>query len=190
MLGGFKMEEHVIPVTISSLKEELMGFSKEQLADLVDIWLQMYWVCQSHWVSYVEHDFGVENATRLDGKVFEKSAKIQVRKLKELFHLGGDMQSLAFLMRHCVLQWVSAGFKWEFIEITDKHITLRVRECPMGTFRKSQGLEVFPCRNFATGLYIELAKTLNPKFSCRCLHAHPDPAKEGVMCEWEFFYED
>ena len=33
---------------------------------------------------------------------------------------------------------------------------------------------------------IGLGKIINEKIEARCLHAHPDPPKENVMCEWEF----
>lgn len=183
------MKQGAMDVTPELLRQELGQLPKETLVDLVDLWMQMYWVCQSHWVSYVERDFGVDNATRLDGEVFSKSSKIQGRKLKKVYGLGDDMQALAFLMRHSVLQWAPAGFEWSFTEIAEDHIDLEVRTCPMGTYRKGHGLEVYPCRNFALPLYIELAKTINPNITATCIHAHPDPEVEGLMCRWRFYYE-
>ena len=33
-------------------------------------------------------------------------------------------------------------------------------------------------------------KIINEKIEARCLHAHPDPPRENVMCEWEFVLAD
>lgn len=185
------MEENkAMQVTIESLKEDLSKFSKETLIDMVDMWIQNYWVCQNYWVTYVERDFGTDAATRLDGEVFKKSTKIQARRLKELLHLGDDMEALAFTLKHTTPQWISAGFRWEFNEISDDRIRLTVRQCPMGTFRKGHGLEVFPCKIISPPLYTALAKGINPRMKANCVHAHPDPDKEDVMCQWEFVYED
>ena len=84
-------ENKIVPVTTESLKEELNQFSKETLIDMVDMWIQNYWVCQSYWVTYVERDFGYDAATRLDGEVFKKSIEIQARRLKALLGLKGQV---------------------------------------------------------------------------------------------------
>lgn len=48
------------------LKEDLMELSKEELAELVNVWIKNYWTCQSYWMTYVERDFGEEIAGKLD----------------------------------------------------------------------------------------------------------------------------
>lgn len=176
-------------ITWEILKKDLNVISKETLVDMISMWIQNYWACQSYWVTLVERDFGMDNATRIDGEVFEKTARVQAKKLREVLHLGDDMQALAFVLKHTTPQWVPAGFKWEFIEVTDTYITMRVRQCPMGTFRSSQGLELFPCKQISQPLYNALTKAVNPKMRAICTHAHPDAPKEGVNCEWRFEYE-
>lgn len=172
------------------LREDLMEIPKETLVDMVDMWINNYWALQSYWVSYVERDFGLDAATRLDGEVFEKTARIQGRALKKLLNLGDDMAAMAYTLKHTSPQWSPAGFEWEFTEITDEHIKFYVKECPMGRFRKERGLELFPCKVISPPLYTALAKSINPKMTAKCVHAHPDTVKEGVNCEWIFEYEE
>ena len=173
-----------------TLKTDLEALPKETLIDMISMWIQNYWTCQSYWVSFVEKDYGVDDAIRLDGEVFKRSVRVQGKRLKELLNLGDDMHALAYTLKHTAPQWTPAGFSWEFIEVTDDHIRMRVRSCPMGDFRKPRGLEVFPCKQLASPLYENLAKSINPKIKATCVHAHPDAPKENVMCEWEFTYED
>jgi hypothetical protein len=118
------------------LKSELNELPKEKLVEMVSMWIENYWVLQSYWVTYVERDFGVDNATRLDAEVFKKSIKVQVKKLIKLLDLGDDMQTLAFVLKHTTPQWTPAGFDWEFTEVTDKVVKLQVHTCPMGTYRR------------------------------------------------------
>lgn len=176
-------------VNWETLKEDLMELSKEQLVDLVDVWIKNYWSCQSYWMTFVERDFGEEVAGRLDSEVFEQTARIQAYRLKRLLNLGDDMQALAFALKHSALQWAPAGFDWEFVEVTDTEIKMRVRQCPMGVYRKEHNLELYPCKHISPPLYTALAKAINPKMVAYCTHAHPDAPKEGVMCEWHFVYE-
>lgn len=172
------------------LKSELNELPKEKLVEMVSMWIENYWVVQSYWVTYVERDFGVDNATRLDAEVFKKSIKVQVKKLIKLLGLGNDMQTLAFVLKHTTPQWTPAGFDWEFTEVTDKVVKLQVHACPMGTYRKANDLELFPCKQVSGPLYDALAKAVNPKITATCTHAHPDPPIEGLNCSWEFVMED
>lgn len=171
------------------LKEDLMQLPKEKLIDIIDMWIRNYWTCQSYWMVFVERDYGIEAAGRLDGDVFEQTARVQGYRLKRALELEDDMQSLALVLKHTALQWVPSGFNWEFEEVNENYIKMRVLECPMGTYRKKNNLELLPCKEISPRLYTALAKSINPKMVARCTHAHPDAPKEGVMCEWEFVYE-
>lgn len=172
------------------LKADLEEIPKEKLIEMVSMWIENYWTCQSYWVTYVERDFGVENATRLDSEVFMKSIRVQVKKLKAVLGIGDDMQALCFVLKHTTPQWCPAGFEWEFTEVTDKVVKLQVQKCPMGTYRKANGLEMFPCKDVSGPLYDQLAKAVNPKIHATCVHAHPNPPIPGINCRWEFVMED
>lgn len=172
------------------LRNDLMTLSKEKLVELIDIWIKNYWSCQSYWMTFVERDYGEEEAGRLDGDVFEQTARIQAYRLKKALNLGDDMQALAFALKHTALQWAPAGFDWEFTEVSDETVKMRVTQCPMGVYRKKNQLELLPCKNVSPRLYTAMAKAINPRMVAYCTHAHPDAPKEGVMCEWEFVCEE
>jgi hypothetical protein len=176
-------------VTWPALKEELLGLSKETLAEMVSMWVDNYWANQSYWVSFVERDFGQENAERLDSEIFKKTARIQAKALKKLFDLGDDMYAAAFVLRYISTQWPTAGFRWEFDEVTDERIVFRVNQCPMGTFRKANGLELFRCKVLSPPLYDATVKAVNPALKATCTHAHPDAPIDDLMCAWEITWE-
>lgn len=174
------------PVTWEALKEELMNLPKETLVEMVSMWVKNYWTNQNYWMVCVERDFGFVEAARLDGEIWEHLATAQAHRLKKLLGLGDDVQSLAVVLKFTAPQWVTAGFAWEFLEIADKRLVMQINQCPMGTYRDSQGLELLPCKFGSDRLYRALARAVNPKFECTCLHAPPDPRIPGVMCRWEF----
>ncbi len=188
MTGVYQTE----PGTVDweQLKKELMEQPKEVLIELINAWAKNYWSNQGYWMLFTERDFGTDHAARLDQEIWEHMAKTQAHRLIKTFKLGNDIQALATVLKYCAAQWVTAGFEWEFLEITDKKIVMQVNKCPMGTFRDSLNLPLFPCKLGAPSLYISLATTVNEKFKTSCLHAHPDERIEGVMCKWEFILED
>ncbi|MDR2487539.1 MAG: L-2-amino-thiazoline-4-carboxylic acid hydrolase [Clostridiales Family XIII bacterium] len=178
------------PVTWEALRSELLELSKEQLADMVSMWIKNYWANQSYWVTFVERDFGQENTERLDGEIFKRTARIQAKALKDLLGLGDDMKAMAFVLKHITTQWPPAGFEWEIDELTETRLVFHVNACPMGTYRKGAGLEVFRCKEISGSLYDAMVKAVNPRFKATCTHAHPDAPVEGLMCAWEVVYDD
>ena len=178
------------PVTWESLKSELMELPKETLVEMVNMWVKNYWTNQNYWMVNVERDFGFEAAARLDGEVWENAARAQSHRLKKLLNLGDDLQSLAVVLKFCAAQWVPSGFTWEFLEVSDNKLVMQVNQCPMGTYRDAQNLPLIPCKHGAVNLYAALAKAINPAIEATCLHAHPDPRIENVMCRWEFILND
>jgi hypothetical protein len=139
---------------------------------------------------YTEQETGFETAGKLDGKVWQKAGAAQAYRLKKLLNLGDDVQALAVMFKFTAPQWPSAGFEWEINELTDNKLVMTVHKCPMGTYRKANNLELLPCKYGSPALYRAMAGAINEKFKTTCLHAHPDPPKEGVMCQWEFILED
>jgi hypothetical protein len=170
----------------ADLKEQLMQLSPSILADLIDMWVKNYWTNQSYWVTLVERDFGEKEAVRLDGEVWENTARIQAYRLKQILELDDDMRSLAITLQLSAVQWVQSGFEWEFTEISPDKLIITVSKCPMATYRNGLNLQLFPCKIISPPLYQSIAKVINERIQVSCLHAHPDPAKEDVLCQWEF----
>ncbi len=172
------------------LKRELMGMPKETLAELVNVWLKTFWTLQNYWMVFTEAESGFATAAKLDAKVWEKVAPIQAHRVKRTLGLGDDVQALATVLKFTAPQWAPAGFEWQFDAVTERELRMTVRQCPMGRYRKEKGLELLPCKFGSPLLYTALAKVVNESFETTCLHAHPDPPKEGVMCEWKFVLKD
>ena len=177
-------------VTWEGMKADLMELPKETLVEMINMWVKNYWTLQSYWMVFVERDYGFDTATNFDMEIWEKSAKAQAGRLKNLLHLGDDTHALATALKYTAPQWPPAGFEWRFKDIGNRTLTMEVNKCPMGTYRDGKGLKLLPCKYISERLYRALAKTINPKFEVTCEHAHPDQRIEGVMCRWKFVLED
>lgn len=172
------------------MSAELMTLPKETLVEMVSMWVKNYWTLQSYWMVFIERDHGFDAAANYDLEVWQHLAKAQAGRLKKLLSLGNDVQALAIALKYTAPQWAPAGFDWQYTEVTDKVLKMEVNKCPMGTYRDSLGLELIPCKLGSDQLYRALAQTINPNFEVTCVHAHPDPRIEGVMCRWEFVLND
>ena len=186
MADGSKLENQVGAVTWESLKNELMQLSKEELVELVNVWLKTFWTNQNYWMVYTEEEFGFGAAAKMDERVWGKTGPIQAYRIKKVLKLGDDIQALATMFKLTAPQWVPAGFEWSITEISDRKLQFTVHKCPMGTYRKKNNLELLPCKNISPPLYINMAKVINENIRMTCVHAHPDPPIDSVMCKWAF----
>ena len=173
-------------VTWEALKQDLMDLSKEDLVELVNVWMKTFWTNQNYWMVFTEEEFGFEAAARMDERVWGKTGPIQAYRVKQVLNLGDDIQALATMFKLTAPQWVPAGFEWSITEITVDRLRFSVHKCPMGTYRKKNNLELLPCKNISPPLYINMAQVINENINTTCVHAHPDPPIDNVMCQWEF----
>jgi hypothetical protein len=139
---------------------------------------------------FTEDEFGFEAAARMDEKVWGKTGPIQAYRVKKVLKLGHDVQALATMFKLTAPQWAPAGFEWTITAIKNNKLSFTVHKCPMGTYRKQNNLDLLPCKNISPPLYIHMAKVINENFRTTCIHAHPDPPRENVMCQWEFLLEE
>ncbi|MCP4755151.1 MAG: hypothetical protein GY866_30105 [Proteobacteria bacterium] len=168
-----------------SLKGELMSLPKESLAEMVNVWLKTFWSLQNYWMIFTEERSDFNTVAMMDHKIWGKVGPIQAYRVKKALNLGDDVQALATMFKFTAPQWAPAGFTWEVTEITDKKLVMTVNQCPMGTFRTANDLELLPCKLGEPSIYEIMSKVINEKFETTCLHAHPDPPKEGIMCSWQ-----
>jgi hypothetical protein len=80
--GSISMEEKcnlenaIGPVSWDTLRQDLLSFSKETLAEMVNIWLKNYWTNQNYWMVYTEEGFGFDAACKMDEKVWGKTGPV------------------------------------------------------------------------------------------------------------------
>ena len=65
------------------LKEDLMELSKEELAELVNVWIKNYWTCQSYWMTYVNEILAKRSPANWTVK-FLTSGTVQAYRIKRL----------------------------------------------------------------------------------------------------------
>ncbi len=190
MTDKYEVPTDVGKINWDVLKNELVELPKETLADLVNVWLKTFWSLQGHWMILTEEHADFETAALMDHKIWQKVGPVQAYRVKKALSLGDDVQALATMFKFTAPQWAPAGFEWEFTEISDKKLVMTVNKCPMGTFRTAAGLDLLPCKLAIPSVYEVMATVINEKFETTCLHAHPDPPEEGVMCRWECILKD
>lgn len=158
--------------------------SKEQLLELMKLQAKNWLALDGVWFQSVEAKYDIEEAIYHDGEAWKRYTVIEAKRIKSFLglseHPGLDGLEQAFAMR------IYANINpYEVIRENNK-LTLRVLACRVQTARARKQMEAFPCKPVGFIEYEGFAKTIDDRFSCRCVCCPPDELKDGCACVWEF----
>jgi hypothetical protein len=167
-----------------NMKEELGKLQKETLIDLIEMGHKNFWGLQGNWFLYVEDILSTDDAIRADEVVFAKNCVAQAHRVKNLFKLGDDVQSLITALNFAP---ILGNFEFEYDKVEENKFELKITKCPMHIWREKQGLSRHPCKPAGLASFDVFIKVINPDFEVRCIACPPDePLPKGVWCWWEF----
>ena len=165
----------------------LSRLSKDQLLDFIDLLQKNWWNLQNNYILYLNNTYGEQAAVDADGHVFSASARAQMHRLRKMFGLKDDVQSLMDAM---VLSTIWANGEYSVRRIDEKRCAIRVTDCHQQVKRLDEGLGVLPCKPAGLAICEVAAEVINPAFEARCVVCPPDERPDGVWCEWEFELRD
>jgi hypothetical protein len=137
------------------------------------------------WFLAVEETFGMDVATELDGKTWERFTVIEAKRImkRHAIQPGGGVPALAKALGKRLYSFIN---RQEIVEQTDTRLLFHMNECRVQSARKRKGLPDFPCKAVGIIEYSGFAKTIDPRLETRCLGCPPDSHPAEWYCAWEF----
>jgi hypothetical protein len=163
--------------------ERLSKLSKDELLDFIDLVQKNFWNLQNNYILYINNEYGEEEAVKADGHCFPANAKVQMYRLRKMFGLKDDVQSLMDAM---VLSTIWANCDYEVWKHNENSFEIKVTNCYQQVRRVDEGLGEFGCKPAGIAICEAAAKVINPAFEVKCLVCPPDEHPADVWCEWEF----
>jgi hypothetical protein len=157
--------------------------SKEQLLEFIDMQQKNWWNLQNNWMAYMDREYGQEAAVKGDSHCFPASAKAQMYRLKKMFHLKDDLQSLMDAM---ILSTIWANGDYEVTKADARRFRIKVTNCYQQVRRLEEGMGELECKPAGIAICEAAAQVINPSAAVRCLVCPPDEHPQEVWCEWEF----
>jgi len=168
-------------------KKEIEKLSKEELVGYADFQAYNWWNLQGNWMQRMSERYGTEIATEFDTMIWDRNAKVQAWKLKELFGLKGDMQGFVKAM---TLSTVFSNVDFEIPELDERRCRLLITRCTMQLNRIKGGLPELPCKEPGTVCVEGFAAAYNETMKTTCLVCPPDEHSENEWCQWLFELKD
>ena len=163
---------------------ELEKLPKKTLIELARMYSRNWQSLDGNWFGFVEAEFGLEAAVRLDLKSWEKQAVLEAKRIKKVLQLDkGGLDSVLTVLSF--MSWQLASPLFEIEEESPERIVFYYARCVIHESRNKLGKPVFPCKTMKLGLLSSIAKVVEPRAAVKCLKCPPDAHKEGFWCKWE-----
>jgi hypothetical protein len=171
--------------TCDGHRQRLLRLSKEQLVGMLEDAAKNWLAHDGLWFLAAEASHGIEAAMELDKKAWEKFAAVEARRVMQRHHIpqGGGVAALEEALAYRLYAYLNAQ---EAVRLDEGTLLLVVRECRVQAARRRKGLPDFPCKPVGIVEYATFARTVDARFSTRCITCPPDPPSSGFSCAWEF----
>jgi hypothetical protein len=163
--------------------EKLSDLSKEQLLEFIDMLQKNWWNLQNNYILYINTEYGDEDAVKADANCFPANAKVQMYRLRKIFGLKDDLQSLMDAM---VLSTIWTNGDYNIWKIDEKSFRIKVTNCYQQVRRLEENMGEIACKPAGIAICQAAAQVINPNAKVTCLVCPPDDHDEDVWCEWEF----
>ncbi len=165
-------------------EEILNKLSKEDLITLIEIYSKNWLALDGLWFQSIEHKQGMDEAMYHDKEAWKNYTVIEARRIKEFLHLE-EHPGIQGLKSALQLRFNSNINPDSFV-INNNTLIYTVNQCRVQTARKRKNMPYHPCKSVGIIEYSGFAKTIDDRFTCRCLSCYPDVTDEHCSCKWEF----
>ena len=165
-------------------REHLEGFSREQLAELLEIYAKNWLAMDGVWFQSVERKLGMEEAMYHDAEAWRRFTVIEARRIKAFLGLP-EHPGLEGLAKALSLRFY-ANLNRDGVEIRGNTLIYRVKDCRVQSARTRKGMPLHPCRSVGLIEYAGFAREIDDRITCECLSCYPEVNDHTCACAWQF----
>lgn len=169
--------------------DKFKDLPRETLLDLLEMAYRNFRTIDGLWFLEVEEAQGVDAATEVDSKVWERMASFEVRRLRRALRLEKEgIPGLVEALENSMC-WMSFAGEFQIEQVDEKRAVFRVMDCLPQKTRVEQQIGLFPCRAMEQKYLSSFARAIDPSIKVSCGFSPPDEPRGRVWCEWCFEIE-
>ena len=158
--------------------------SKEQLAELIEIYAKNWLALDGVWFQSVEEKLGMDAAMEHDARAWERFTVIEARRIKQF--LGLPAQAGLEGLRDALQLRFYANLNESEIILQENTLIYKMKNCRVQTARERKHMPYHPCKSVGIIEYSGFAREIDPRIKCQCLSCYPDIIDNSCACAWLF----
>ncbi len=176
--GGCRQANERSPVMI----ERIEALSREDLLKRIMLMADLAMAVDGLWFLAVEKADGFDKALAMDVEVWERYARLSVKRIKKHFPIASDpLEAIKDVISYDPL-WYWMDF--EFVEDDPRRLVFRVNTCPALEAMERMGREVLTCEPVEGAYLAALAETVDRRIRVKPLKLPPRKSPDEVCCSW------
>ena len=166
------------------MNEALEALSRDELAELLQIYAKDLSALDGTWFQSVERDEGMDAAMHHDREAWRRFEASEGRRIKAFLGLE-EHPGLEGLARALPLRCQAAANP-DSLEFVDGRLIYRIVDCRVQRARLRKGMGLHPCKSAGILEYGEFARAIDDRIECECVSCCPDVTEEDCSCAWSF----
>lgn len=165
--------------------KEINNFTTNELYALLEDFAKRWLAHDGLWFQAVEKRYGMETAIKVDRDAWEIFTVLEAKRIMKILGIepGGGIPALKKALQLRLYAFLN---KQEIIDIDENTIIFRMNDCRVQSARKRKQMPDFPCKPVGLVEYGGFAKTIDSRFTTKCICCPPDEHPDEYYCAWEF----
>ncbi len=168
--------------------ERIEALSREDLLKRIMMMADLAMAVDGLWFLAAEKADGFERALAMDVEVWEKYARLSVKRIRRHFQIASEpLEAIKDVISYDPL-WYSIRF--DFVEDNPTRLVFRVNACPALEAMERMGREVLTCEPVEGAYLTALADTVDNRIRVKPLKLPPRQSPDEICCSWLLSLED
>jgi hypothetical protein len=155
----------------------------ENFKKYVKLLLDQYQIVDGFWFSFIEKEFGIETALRINEEIWARIGTRTAREIKYLFKIEGrGVDGVLNALRY--LPWYTITGYRVFREADS--VRIEIPKCVPQEIRARKNMGEYPCKKMHLAIFENFVKEIDNSIEVRCVFAPPDEHPQDLYCRWIF----
>jgi hypothetical protein len=153
----------------------------ENLKKYVKLLLEYYQIIDGYWFSYVEKEYGLDTAIRVNEEIWGKIATRTAKDIKSMFKFEGKgkervLNALKYFPWYTITSYQA--------EVEGDALIIQIPKCAPQEIRAKKGMGEYPCKEMHRRVLENFLREIDNSVEVECVFAPPDEHPKDIYCKW------
>lgn len=153
----------------------------ESFKKYVKLLMDQYQIVDGFWFSYIEKEYGLETALRINEEIWGKIGARTAKEIKSMFKIEGrGVDRVLNALRY--LPWYTITSYSVYREADS--LRIEIPKCVPQEIRTKKNMGEYPCKKMHLAIFENFVREIDDSMKIECVFAPPDQHPKDLYCKW------